>query len=77
MLAYAAKGGLHTNDAGKTTCAVFRIFSRWICFQHATEPFNQVRYLSCEKATNRAVPGLQTSCHLSSLNGNLPLAASS
>ena len=31
------------SGTGKTTCAVFRMWARWLTFRyHSTEPFNQV-----------------------------------
>lgn len=34
------------SGTGKTTCAVFRMWARWLAFRHhSTEPFNQVSLL--------------------------------
>ena len=35
------------SGTGKTTCAVFRMWARWLAFRHhSTEPFNQVSVVS-------------------------------
>ena len=52
---------LGRSGTGKTTCAVFRMWARWLLLRHrSSEPFHQVTFIPCQNS-NRPIAPLRAS----------------